>query len=206
VVNDAQLWKAHGTKPLAVYVAVMQDPGYNQFWVDISTAGDARALAPAARQTLESMGRHFPLRVETLRQHEDTVWAAERLLSSVSWRLAVLAILLACAGVYGIASYRVARRTAEFGVRMALGATPRHIAELVLGETARLTTAGVVVGIPAALATSRLLERFIYGVSPGDPATLVTAAALLVTVALASAWLPARRAARVDPAIALRAE
>lgn len=152
------------------------------------------------------MGRHFPLRVETMRQHEDTVWAAERMLSSVSWPLAVLALLLACAGVYGIASHRVARRTAEIGVRMALGATPRHVARLVLGETARLATAGVAVGIPAALAASRLLAEFVYGLSPRDPATLVTASLLLVAVALASAWLPARRAARVDPAIALRAE
>jgi predicted permease len=206
VVNDARLWKARGPEPLAAYVAVMQEPAYNQFWVDISTAGDARALASAARQTLESMGRHFPLRVETLRQHEDNVWAAERMLSSLSWPLAVLALLLACAGVYGVASYRVARRTSEIGVRMALGATPRHAAGLVLGETARIAMAGVAAGIPAALVASRLLAEFIYGLSPRDPATLVSASALLLTVALASAWLPARRAARVDPAIALRTE
>ena len=103
-------------------------------------------------------------------------------------------------------AYNVARRTREFGVRMALGAQPRNIARPILREALLLAAGGLAVGVPAALALTRLIRGQLYGVSPTDPATLLAGAVLLLAVAALAAWLPARRATKVDPVEALRAE
>jgi ABC-type antimicrobial peptide transport system permease subunit len=117
-----------------------------------------------------------------------------------------LALLLAAVGVYGVISYGVSQRTQEIGIRVALGAGHRNVLRLVVGHAAALTGAGLLLGLVGALGLSRLIGGLLFQVSPTDPPTLATGTVLLAAVALLAAVLPARRAARVDPAVALRAE
>jgi ABC-type antimicrobial peptide transport system permease subunit len=117
-----------------------------------------------------------------------------------------LALVLAGAGIYGVISYAVAARTQEFGIRLALGADGRRLLRLVLGHGSILIAIGLVVGATGAIALTRLLNSLLVGVSPVDPATFAASGALLATIALAGCVVPARRATRVDPMIALRAE
>ena len=125
------------------------------------------------------------------------------------WLLAIfagIALVLSAAGLYGVISYLVAQRTREIGVRIALGAQRRDVIGLVMRQGTRLTALGVGLGLAGALAFTRVLEKLLYGVSARDPLTLGGIAALLAAVALTATWLPARRAARVDPILAIRAE
>jgi ABC-type antimicrobial peptide transport system permease subunit len=119
---------------------------------------------------------------------------------------AVLALLLALAGVYGVMSYSVALRTHEIGVRMALGGQTSDIAALVMRYGIRLTAAGLVIGLAGALSLGRLMRALLFGVTPTDPLTLAGASALTAAIAIVACYLPARRAMKVDPAIALRAQ
>jgi putative ABC transport system permease protein len=117
-----------------------------------------------------------------------------------------LALLLAAVGIYGVLAYSVAERTHEIGIRVALGAQSRDVARMVMRRTLALSLPGVALGVMGALAVTRVLDRLLFGVKPNDPATLVAVAALFAAVAVVAALIPARRAARVDPMIALRAE
>ncbi|HEX2100470.1 MAG TPA: FtsX-like permease family protein, partial [Candidatus Synoicihabitans sp.] len=137
--------------------------------------------------------------------HDDSI-GQERLFASLGSALAGLALLLACIGLYGLQAYNVARRTREIGLRMALGAQPRDVARSILRETLILTALGIGVGLPATFALTRLIKVQLYGVPPNDSLTLIVTVASLLAVALTAAWLPARRAARVDPVVALRRE
>jgi putative ABC transport system permease protein len=136
----------------------------------------------------------------------DQSLAAERLTMQLCTFFGGLALVLACVGLYGVMSYAVAQRTAEIGVRMALGANAKAVVWLVFRETTHVILAGVAIGLPLALAATRLLSGFLYGLTATDPATVATATACLVAAAALSAYIPARRATRVDPLVALRAE
>lgn len=118
--------------------------------------------------------------------------------------MSVLALVLACVGNYGVAAYSVSQRTREIGLLMALGARPQSIVQMVLSENLRVVVIGACVGIAGAYAFGRLLTSMLFGVSPGDPRALLAAIAILMLTACAAAWLPAPRAAAVDPAITLR--
>ncbi len=144
--------------------------------------------------------------LKTLRSQLDQTLLTERLIAMLSAGFGALATLLASIGLYGVMAFVVARRTKEIGVRMALGATRRHVLSLVLGHGARLTVMGVAIGALAALALSRVVASLLYGVKPSDPATFVAVPALLAAVALLASYAPARRAMRVDPLVAMRAE
>jgi ABC-type antimicrobial peptide transport system permease subunit len=132
--------------------------------------------------------------------------ARPRLLSAVLGAYALVTVLLAVAGLYAVVAGAVAQRGREFGVRSALGASPGALRALVLGEGLGVALVGAAVGLAGALAASRLVGAVVHGVSPTDPLTLAASAAALVGVCAAAALLPARRAARTDPAIVLRAE
>jgi predicted permease len=130
----------------------------------------------------------------------------ERLQSKVIGIFAVLAVLLAVCGIYGVLSYATARRTSEFGIRIAVGASGTQLGKLVIGDGARLTLIGAAIGTVVALAATQLLESLLYGVRPTDALTYVGVVGGLVLVGLLAAWIPARRAARLDPLTAIRAE
>jgi putative ABC transport system permease protein len=117
-----------------------------------------------------------------------------------------VALLLAAVGIYGVISFSVTRRTQEIGVRMALGARPRDVVRMVVRQALALSLAGVVLGIGAGLALARVIRTILYGISPTDPLTLAAVSVVLLAVAALASWLPARRAARVDPVVALRYE
>jgi ABC-type antimicrobial peptide transport system permease subunit len=118
----------------------------------------------------------------------------------------VLALVLSCVGLYGLMAYMVSRRTVEIGVRMALGAERGEIARMVIGETMLLVAVGLAIGVPAAMGASRLIASQLFGLKPGDPLTIFGACAVMVAVTVLASWLPARRAASVNPIQALRSE
>ncbi|HET7696898.1 MAG TPA: ABC transporter permease [Vicinamibacterales bacterium] len=163
------------------------------------------SLAGPVREALSSVSKELMIRqVLPLTEQVDHSLSAERLLLRLCAMFAALALLLACIGLYGVVAYSVAHRTAEIGVRVALGATPSSVMRGIVRETLLLAGAGIALGIPAALAAGRLLTSFLYGMTPRDPATFAVSAATLLAAAAVAAALPARRAASVDPAAALR--
>jgi len=130
----------------------------------------------------------------------------DRMSAGLLGLFALLALVLAAIGIYGVIAYSVAQRTQEIGVRLALGADRTHILRLILGQTMRLVLFGLTLGLIASVGVSRLLESLLYEVSPRDPVTLLSISVLLVSVALAAGLVPALRALRVHPIVALRAE
>ena len=130
----------------------------------------------------------------------------ERIFAALTAGFGVLALALACVGIYGIMAYSVANRRNEIGIRLALGAQPGQVRGMVLRESTWLAAVGIVVGIGAALALTRLVKSMLYGIQPYDPVTMAGGVLILLAVALAASWIPARRAAGVQPMEALRHE
>jgi predicted permease len=206
VVNSASLWMPQSRAPMAVYLALMQIPTYNSSSIDIRTTGDAGAVLPAVRRVLESFGRHFVLRAETLDQRSAMFLATERMIAMLSSFFGGLALLLASVGLYGLMSYAVTSRTPEIGIRVALGAQPTSVLALILRQTTWLVLVGMAAGIPAALAASRLISSMVYGVTGRDPLMILVSCSILLAVAAIAAYVPAHRASRIDPMVALRSE
>jgi ABC-type lipoprotein release transport system permease subunit len=206
VVNSASLWLVKHREPLALYIPLLQAPTYNQPLLDIRTAGDPAALAPAAQRVLESMGHHYSLRTQTLEDRANRFLAEDRLIALLSAFFGGLALLLASVGLYGVMSHTVTRRTPEIGVRVALGARQSAVLGLIMREVMWLVLAGIAVGVPVTLATSRMLSGMLFGLTPNDPSTLAISTATLAGVAGCAGYLPARRASRIDPMKALRSE
>ena len=167
------------------------------------------SLATAVGALRAELARQFPnatVEVRALTAQVDRALQQERLMATLAGGFGALGLLLACVGIYGLFSYNLARRTREFGIRIALGARQSRVLRLAVGGAARLLIAGLVVGVPAALAASRWIESMLFGLRPTDPLILAAAAVLLTCAGLAAAYFPARRAARVDPVTALRSE
>jgi len=165
------------------------------------------AITRTVQRTVAAIAPNAPLiDISTQEQARDAVIHQERAFAALCGSLAVLAVLLSVIGLYGLMMYQVARRTSEIGIRHALGATRWQIAHPIVREAIALTGVGIVIGVPLTLALTRLLRWHFYGVGPGDPFTFCGAAILFFLVALIAAWLPARRAARVDPIVALKSE
>jgi len=175
--------------------------------IAVRTAGDPLALAARIRQELRDVELQLPvLRIDTIEEQLNDVLVQERLIALLSSFFGLLALLLACVGLYGVVSYAVTRRTAEIGVRLALGATRGRMLRTILQESLTLVAVGVAIGLPIALALTRLLGARLFGVSPADPPTIAAAVAVMVLVAALASVFPARRAARVDPMVALRCD
>jgi len=206
VCRDAKYSSLREATPPVMYSSCRQEERDAMFLAIRSRLSSA-SLLPAVRRAMAGIDPGVPLTsIRTQAQVLDQSLAQDRLFAWLCSALAQLAVLLSCIGLYGLMAYNVARRTGEIGVRMAIGATGARVAWSILREAVVLAGIGVAVGLSGAVVVTRFIESQLYGVAPMDPATLAGAGALLVAVALLSAWLPARRAARVDPMVALRCE
>ncbi|HEY7234383.1 MAG TPA: ABC transporter permease [Gemmatimonadaceae bacterium] len=189
-----------------LYVSIPQVGG-NPLSLAIRTNGSGAGVIPAVRRVVAEAEPGIPLDdVRALSTIIDQTFATRRLTKLLLGGFALVALLLAAVGIYGVMSLHVANRSREFGIRLAIGADPRALVRLVLGEGAVLAALGVGVGIGGAMAVTRSLASLLYDVSPTDPAVLLALPLLLAGIALAACYAPARRAARSDPLITLRAD
>jgi putative ABC transport system permease protein len=189
-----------------LYVPVLQSPEAFSNVVARAT-GDPLALAPSVRAALWSVDPDQP--VWEIRSMDGLLARSmrqERFTMLLTGLFAALALLLAAVGVYGVMAYTVSQRTREVGIRLAIGATPAQLIGLILGQGVRATAAATVLGLAGSLGAARLIRGQLFGVAPDDPVTFVVVPAVLAGVALLACWLPARRAAKVDPVVALRSE
>jgi ABC-type antimicrobial peptide transport system permease subunit len=168
---------------------------------------DPLALMPSVRQVLRDMDSHVPAyRVQTMAQAVSRSLWRQRFQSEVLGVFAILALLLAAVGMYGVISYAVAQRSRELSVRIALGATRGHVMSLIVGQGTRLAAIGVVIGLAGAFSLTGVLRQLLYSVSPTDPFTFVVVPLALASIAIFASWVPARRAMRVDPVDAMRGD
>jgi predicted permease len=205
VVKDTKYTGLREEPIRMVYVPYRPGRSGAQFAIHLRTAGDPLALAPALRQTVKELDRNGP--VYNIRTAEEEVGRSllrERLVATVTTLFGMLALLLAAIGLYGVLSYGVAQRTREFGIRMAIGAGAHSIVALVMREAVWLVGSGIAVGLVAAWALGRIENSLLYGVQPTDPMSAVIALAVLAAAGALAAWVPARRASRIDPIKALR--
>ena len=204
VVGDTKTGSLTGEGGLQLYVPHAQDSQWNFMGLVIRTAGDAAAFAPTLRREVQALDKDQP--VYNVRTMDDVVansLGTRRVSMQLFAVFAIAALLLAAIGVYGVMAYSVAQRTQEIGIRMALGAQRSDVLALVIRQGLRLTVIGVVVGVAGAFALTRLMTNLLFGVGATDPLTFVVIPLLLLFVALVACYLPARRAARLDPTIAL---
>jgi ABC-type antimicrobial peptide transport system permease subunit len=163
------------------------------------------SLPPAIERTVHRLDPDVPIyNVRTIEQQVESVVVRERTFALLASAFGVLAVLLSAVGVYGVIANAVSRRTKELGIRLAIGAEPRGIFRLVLREAAVLAALGVAIGVPCVFVLGRTIRSLLFGVQPADPRTALTAVALLLAAATLAAWLPARRASRIEPLTALR--
>lgn len=193
-------------RPMA-YFPYTQLVGVGTLNIILRTAGNPAALLPEARSAMHEIAPELPLlQPMTQRSQFDFTVSQERLVARLAMFFGLLAAMLVATGLYGTLSYRVSRRTSEIGVRMALGAQRGQVLWMILRESLLVCLAGVVIGLPLAFACTRLLGSMLFGLQPTDPVSFVAALAGITLVALAASLIPARRAASVDPLIALRYE
>ena len=206
VVRDAKYTGLRQDIPPTAYTSYLQEtPG--QITFEVRTAGDAGAMAASIRDAVREVDSNLPLfDVKTQSQQAAESLMQERLFATLSSFFGVLAMLLACVGLYGVMSYGVTRRTNEIGIRMALGATSPRVMRMVMRETMLMVGIGVTIGLGTAMAVTRLIVTMLYGLAPTDPVTISIAVVLMIAVAAVAGYIPARRASRVDPMIALRYE
>jgi predicted permease len=206
VVGDAKYLELRDTVPPTLYFSAFQQEHASGQFV-IRTEGRPLAIESSAREIVHAAAPSIAVtKVRSLAEQVDASIVRERMLGVLSGFFAGLGLLLAAVGLYGVLAYMVARRTSEIGIRMALGAKPSLIARMVLREALTLTAGGIVAGTVVALLLSRSLSGLLFGLTPTDPLTIASVAVVLVATALAAAYLPSRRAARLDPTVALRHE
>jgi len=208
IVKDAKAESVKERTPRTFYVPSLQDPSsWRETTFQVRTAGDPLAVVGAIRHEVQALEPNLPVfRVKTLEQQVDETLGQERLIATLASLFGVLALLLACAGLYGVLSYSVSRRTREIGVRMALGAKRGDVLRFFIRQGMTLVFFGLVFGLAVAFALTRFVSSLLFGISSTDFVTFVVVALGLAMVGLVACYLPARRATKVDPLIALRSE
>jgi predicted permease len=209
IVRDSK----HGSpaekpQPFA-FLAVTQLTGDDQYayWLEIKSAGEPGKIAGEVRAALAGIDPNLPiLETQTIDDQLDGLIDGQRFISKLSGFFALLALGLACIGLYGVMTYSVVRRTSELGVRMALGAPRAGLLWMVLRESFVLLAVGVGLGIPLSVAASRAIKAGLFGVNPADPLTLISAVLVMSAALLAGSYIPARRATKINPMVALRYE
>ncbi len=206
VATDIKQATLRGAPSIEIYVPYLQTPWLSSYLI-VRTAGESGSVSSSLQQALEDTTKARPLpRIDRMDEVVSMAVAEPRFYARLLGGLALIALGLAAIRVYGIISHSVAERTHEIGVKIALGAGLGIIIKQVLGQSAVLTGAGVILGLSGSLAATRLLSSILYGVSSTDALTFVTISAVVAAVALIASVVPARRAARVDPVVALRNE
>ncbi|MBZ5552858.1 MAG: ABC transporter permease [Acidobacteriia bacterium] len=207
VVKDAKFWNLReGSRPTE-FQLLGQLPENRPFVLHVRTTGNPSTVTASIRQVIQSIDRNLVLYdVRTMTDQVNQTLRHERMFATLSMLFGVMALGMACIGLYGVATYSVARRTSEIGLRMALGARRRDVLWMVLKETLSLVAFGAAIGTPVALACSRFVRSLLFGLTPADPATIAFSILVLVSVATLASFLPAWRASRVDPMVALRHE
>jgi len=202
VCGDARYEGLRGEINPTMYAASAGNASFS-----VRTGGDPMMLVPAIRALVNRKDSTLAMyRIATEEQQINSLVSNERLIARLSTFFGLLALALACTGIYGLLSYEVTRRTREIGIRMAIGAQQSDVVRMVVRQGLLVALVGAIFGAIASFAVKGLLDAILYHVRPGDPVTLIAVAGLLLFVALAACYLPARRATRVDPLVALRYE
>jgi predicted permease len=207
VVQDSK-YNSVDEKPMPMaYYAAMQFSPLGTMHIEVRSRGDAMSLLPEMRKTVASLYPNVPLEDPMTQQAQfDKSYMQQRMFAAMGGFFGVLAALLVATGLYGAHSFRVSRRTTEIGIRMALGASRGQVLAMVMRESFWMLAAGLAVGIPLALLAARPLKSMLYQLSPFDPASFALAIAAMIAVSGCASWLPARRAASIEPMQALRSE
>ena len=204
VVRDTKYASVREPGPPTMYRSVWQSTQRN-LHVVLKTGGEPLAMSEAVREAMREIDPTVPVQEFTSQSEQISQrFAQERLFAYAYAAFGVLAVLLACIGLFGVMSYNVARRSNEIGVRMALGARRTTVVGMVIGESIRLVTLGIVLGLAAVLWAGRFVQTLVYGVTASDPLTIGGALALVAVVTVAAGGVPARRASNVNPIDALR--
>jgi predicted permease len=207
ICGDNRYLNLRDDAPPQFFLPYVQQPEIGGMTYAIRTQLAPGVLAPALRSVVQHADPNLPIvDLRTQREQIADNMQMERTFAALTAGFGVLALALACVGIYGIMAYTVANRRNEIGIRMALGAQPGQVRGMILRESTWLAAVGIVAGVGAALLLTRLVKSMLYGIEPYDPATLGGGALLLLLAALAASWIPARRAARVQPMEALRHE
>ena len=208
IVKDAKYTALDEGSLMAAYFPCTQNPGfYGNFAVRYAPGANQREIVSRVRSSVAQINPNILVdSVSSLEEQVDGAIATQSLVARLSSFFGILAVFLACIGTYGLLSYSVARRTSELGIRLALGAQSRSLLWLILRECILLLVCGLAIGIPITLSSTRILKSLLYELSPLDPLAISTAIVAVAVMTLAAAWLPARRATRINPIQALRAE
>jgi predicted permease len=188
-----------------IYRPFLQD--YEEMTLHVRVAGDTDSFLPLLRREIRAVDSNLPiLRLASMRSETAFATLPQRIAATLLGACAALALLLAAIGLYGVVAYAVSRRTREIGIRMALGAGRRAVVRMVLTGSLKIVAIGLAIGFALSLGAGRAVESFLGDVSSADPIALVAAPLIMIACALVASWLPARRAARIDPMKALREE
>ncbi len=207
IVRDGPFRSFRASKEPTAYLPLAQRYMAGMTLEVRSASGPGSDLAAGVRRELAALDPHVPLtNVRTARAHFERTLTQERMMASLLTVLAAMVLVLLAIGTYGTLSYAVVQRTREIGIRVALGAVPRRVVLGVVGRTLSLTAIGLAVGITLTLASTRLVRGLLFGVSPTDTVVFAAAIGLLTAVSALAGYVPARRASRIDPVVALRSE
>jgi predicted permease len=207
ICRDTRYANLRDVAPPQFFASYRQQQRVGAITFLIRTSMKPAALVSSLRDVVQKQDRDLPIiNIRTQQEQIDATMQTERMFAALTTGFGLLALALACVGVYGVMAYSVANRRNEIGIRLALGAQPGQVRVMILRESTWLAIAGIIAGVGATLGLTRLVKSMLYGIQPYDPATMAAGVSILLAVALAASWIPARRAAGVQPMEALRHE